>query len=222
MLYNYILEIQQEGLYTNFSRDNPHLEIHLWCNYQHDILEIRGEEDILKKAKSKLQNSLGNILKIYPESSTNQLILKRCRCAESSLSQILDRYDCLELPPVRYFYGRLIINLIVTSESPTMIVEDLQNENPDLKVKVLKLAPIKKLDNPYPLYLPLDNLKQGITKRQLEALTVALNRGYYEIPREAYLETLAREMSIKRRTYEDHLRRAEKKIMDFIIPTLML
>lgn len=222
MLYNYILEIQQEGLYTNFSRDNPHLEIHLWCNYQHDILEIRGEEDILKKAKSKLQNSLGNILKIYPESSTNQLILKRCRCAESSLSQILDRYDCLELPPVRYFYGRLIINLIVTSESPTMIVEDLQNENPDLKVKVLKLAPIKKLDNPYPLYLPLDNLKQSITKRQLEAITVALNRGYYEIPREAILETLALEMSIKRRTYEDHLRRAEKKIMDFIIPTLML
>jgi len=222
MLYNYILEIQQEGLYTNFSRDNPRLEIHLWCNYQHDILEIRGEEDILKKAKSKLQNSLGNILKIYPESSTNQLILKRCRCAESSLSQILDRYDCLELPPVRYFYGRLIINLIVTSESPGMIVEDLQSENPNLKVKVLKLAPIKKLDNPYPLYLPLDNLKQGITKRQLEALTVALNRGYYEIPREAILETLAREMSIRRRTYEDHLRRAEKKIMDFIIPTLML
>ncbi|MFX0184246.1 MAG: helix-turn-helix domain-containing protein [Candidatus Hodarchaeota archaeon] len=177
---------------------------------------------MLKNAKSKLQNSLGNILKVYPESSTNQLILKRCRCAESSLSQILDRYDCLELPPVRYLYGRLIINLIVTSESPIKIVEDLQNEDPDVKVKVLKLAPIKKLDNPYPLYLPLDNLKQQITKRQLEALTIASNRGYYEIPRGAFLETLAHEMSIKRRTYEDHLRRAEKKIMDFIIPTLML
>ncbi|MHA1976215.1 MAG: helix-turn-helix domain-containing protein [Candidatus Hodarchaeales archaeon] len=222
MLYNYLLEIQVLGLYTNFSRENPQLEILLWCNYNNDILEVRGEEKDLKIAQSELQTSLGNILKIYPESSSMQLILKRCRCSDSSISQILERYDCLELPPVRYFNGSMILNLIITSESSKLIVEDIENEIPNAKVRVLKLAPIKKLENPYPLYLPLDELKQIITPRQLEAVTVALNRGYYKIPKQNYLEALAEDMSIKRRTYEDHLRKAENKIMEYVIPALML
>ncbi|UCG00347.1 MAG: helix-turn-helix domain-containing protein [Candidatus Heimdallarchaeota archaeon] len=114
------------------------------------------------------------------------------------------------------------MNLLVTSESTNRIVKDIRSEIRDVKIKVLKLAPIKKLDTPYPLYLPLDKLKQNITKRQMEALTVALNNGYYEIPRQVFLRTLAEEMNIKRKTYEDHLRKAEKSIMDFIIPVLML
>ncbi|MHA1970098.1 MAG: helix-turn-helix domain-containing protein [Candidatus Hodarchaeales archaeon] len=222
MLYNYLLELQTDDLYANFSRNHPYLEIYLWCNYQHDILEIRGEKITLENAKLELQNALGPILEIYPENTNTQFLLKKCRCAESSVSQILERYDCLELPPVKYFHGREILNLVITSESTRLIERDIKKENPKTKVKVLKLAPLKKIDNPYPLYLPLDSLKRSITRRQLEALTVALNRGYYEIPRKTLLRTLANEMSIKRRTYEDHLRKAEKKIMDMIIPALML
>lgn len=222
MLYNYLIELQTDDLYSNFSRNHPHLEIRLWCNYQNDILEIRGEEKALESAKSELQNTLKPILEIYPENTKTQFILKLCRCAESPVSQILEKYDCLELPPVKYLRGREILNLVITSESTKLIVQDIRKENPKAIVKVLKLAPLKKLDNPYPLYLPLDNLTQLITRRQLEAITVALNHGYYEIPRRAYLETLAKEMSIKRRTYEDHLRKAEKKIMDMIVPALML
>jgi predicted DNA binding protein len=222
MLYNYLIELQNDCLYSNFSRKHPHLEIFLWCNYQHDILEIRGENNALENAKSELQDALGPILKIYPENTNTQFILKLCRCAETSVSQILEKYDCLELPPVKYFQGREILNLVITSESSRLIERDIKKEHPKTRVKVLKLAPLKKIDNPYPLYLPLDSLKRIITHRQLEALTVALNRGYYEIPRMAFLETLAKEMSIKRRTYEDHLRKAEKKIMDLIIPALIL
>ncbi|MHA1947294.1 MAG: helix-turn-helix domain-containing protein [Candidatus Hodarchaeales archaeon] len=222
MLYNYIIELQTDDLYSNFSQKHPHLEFLLWCNYQHDILEIRGEKVNIENAKSEFQNALGPILEIYPENTNTQFILKLCKCAESSVSKILEKYDCLELPPVKYFQGREILNLVITSESTRLIERDIKKENPNTRVKVLKLAPLKKLDNPYPLYLPLDSLKRHITRRQLEALTVALNRGYYEIPRMAFLETLAKEMSIKRRTFEDHLRKAEKKIMDSIIPALML
>lgn len=235
MLYNYLLEIQiprnsspneiktqNNGNYLSFSRKYPSLEVVLWCNYQHDILEIKGGEAELEEAQSDIRSTLGKIVKIFPESSRTQLILKRCRCGESSLSQILAKYECLELPPVNFFSGRMVLNLIVTSECTNLIVQDIREKHPDTEVNVLRLAPINKLENPYPLYLPLDDLRQLITRRQLEAITLAHNRGYYEIPRDIILETLARDMGIKRRTFEDHLRKAEKKIIDLLIPSLML
>jgi predicted DNA binding protein len=83
-------------------------------------------------------------------------------------------------------------------------------------------APLKKIDGSYPLYLPLDDLKQGLTSRQLKVLTLAFSSGYYELPRKIYLENLAKVMSIHRRTFEEHLRKAEKKIMNYLIPSLLL
>jgi predicted DNA binding protein len=87
---------------------------------------------------------------------------------------------------------------------------------------VLKFAPLKTIDVLNPLYLSLNDLKQGLTSKKLKALTLAFNSGYYELPRKIYLENLAKEMNIHRRTFEEHLRKAEKKIMVYIIPSLML
>jgi len=114
------------------------------------------------------------------------------------------------------------VNLLVTPEDAGLILEDIRREDPDAKVNVLKLVPLKGTDNPYPLYLPLDDLKASFTDKQLEALTHAFKKGYYELPRMVFLENLAKEMKIHRRTYEEHLRKAEKKIMSYLIPSLML
>ncbi|MFX0092279.1 MAG: helix-turn-helix domain-containing protein, partial [Candidatus Hodarchaeota archaeon] len=60
------------------------------------------------------------------------------------------------------------------------------------------------------------------TSKQQEALTLAFQEGYYELPRKIILESLAKEMNVGRRTFEEHLRKAERKIMAFLIPILKI
>ncbi|MFQ6123959.1 MAG: helix-turn-helix domain-containing protein [Candidatus Heimdallarchaeota archaeon] len=217
-----MLEIQHECPFSNFSRNHPQVEIQQWCNHQHDILELKGEPTVLERAITDLETELGTVLRIFPEHNQVQLIMKRCKCIELPLTSIIDRYDCLQLPPVRYVAGREIINLLVTPEDAGLILDNIRKEDPASKVKVLQLAPLKNSFNPYPLFLPLDGLKNSLTAKQLQVLTKAYNKGYYELPRKVFLETLAGDMNIHRRTYEEHLRKAEKKIMSFLIPSLIL
>ena len=222
MLYNFMLEIQHDCPFSQFSKNHPQVEIRMWCNNQHEILELRGDSSALENAITDLEEELGTILRIFPEHNHVQLVFQLCKCNEFPLDSIFDRYDCLELPPVRFISGREILNLLVTPEDAGLILDDIRKEDPDTRVKVLKLAPLKNSFNPYPLYLPLDDLKNSFTKKQLQALTKAYNKGYYELPRKVILETLAKEVKVKRKTFEEHLRKAEKKIMSFLIPSLIL
>ncbi|MFX0116246.1 MAG: helix-turn-helix domain-containing protein [Candidatus Hodarchaeota archaeon] len=223
MLYSYVIEIEHKCPFSEFSRSHPEIEIQLWCNNgQHDILELKGENTALERAVIDLEKELGTITRIFPERNQVQIVFNICKCNEFPLNPIFDRYDCLELPPVRYFAGREIMNLLVTAEDAGLILEDIRRDDSTARVKVLKLAPLKKAYKPNPLFLPLDDLRKNLTVKQQQALSSAFNKGYYELPRRVFLEVLAKEAKIHRRTFEEHLRKAEKKIMTALIPSLSL
>jgi predicted DNA binding protein len=65
-------------------------------------------------------------------------------------------------------------------------------------------------------------LLSSIPPRQRELLNLALERGYFAIPREVTLEELADEMEITKTTASNHLRKAEQKVMTFLIRYLDL
>lgn len=52
-----------------------------------------------------------------------------------------------------------------------------------------------------------------LTRKQMDAISLAYSRGYYEIPRESEIEQLSQELGIKRVAMQERLRRAEKKII---------
>jgi len=58
---------------------------------------------------------------------------------------------------------------------------------------------------------PASQLFEDITDRQLAALQLALESGYYEQPRKTSLRDLADQTAVARSTYEEHLRKAENK-----------
>lgn len=53
----------------------------------------------------------------------------------------------------------------------------------------------------------------NLTKKQKQALELAVTKGYYEYPRRIDLISLAKLMNISYSTYQAHLRKAEKKII---------
>ncbi|MFA5077014.1 MAG: helix-turn-helix domain-containing protein [Candidatus Micrarchaeia archaeon] len=78
-------------------------------------------------------------------------------------------------------------------------------------VKVLKVGEFKSGS--------LSNLP-SLTDKQIEALKAALISDYYSWPRGSTLEKLAKTVKISRRSVQERLRRAESKLMPFVIREL--
>lgn len=54
-----------------------------------------------------------------------------------------------------------------------------------------------------------------LTDKQKNAFDLAYKNGYYDVPRSSDLITLSKKMKLSLATFQVHLRKAEKKIMDF-------
>lgn len=68
----------------------------------------------------------------------------------------------------------------------------------------------------------IGTLLKQLTGKQIDALTGAYDNGYYAFPRGVSTESIATSMGISRPTYEEHLRKAENKVMDSVVPQLKL
>lgn len=64
------------------------------------------------------------------------------------------------------------------------------------------------------IFLP--HITPDITDKQLQAIKLAIKRGYYKFPKQTDLRNLAREMKISKETFFEHLAKAESKILPFL------
>jgi predicted DNA binding protein len=58
-----------------------------------------------------------------------------------------------------------------------------------------------------------------LTERQQEVLAVAIEKGYYEIPRQATNEEIAADMDCSTSTVGEHLRKIESRIISEVGPS---
>ena len=64
------------------------------------------------------------------------------------------------------------------------------------------------------IFLP--QIYPKLAPKQKEAIELAVKEGYYEFPRKIDLERLAGISKVRRQTYQENLRRAEKKLVPFL------
>ncbi len=83
-----------------------------------------------------------------------------------------------------------------------------------LKGKLLKLKE-EKISN-----ISITRLLPELTKKQKNALGIAINNGYYDYPKKINMEKLAEIMGISYSTYQAHLKKAEGKIIPSVYKEL--
>ena len=86
--------------------------------------------------------------------------------------------------------------------------------------KVLKV-PVFKIEIKYIKQTKLSDLffpkvSPQLAPKQKEALELAVKQGYYQFPRKIKLEELAKLSKVKRQTFQENLRRAERKLIPFL------
>jgi predicted DNA binding protein len=72
------------------------------------------------------------------------------------------------------------------------------------------------------LTLTADALFSGLTEKQIDALLTAYRNGYYMLPRKADVQTIASKERVPRTTFQEHLKKAENKLVAALAPYIQL
>jgi predicted DNA binding protein len=70
--------------------------------------------------------------------------------------------------------------------------------------------------------ITLNSLVSKLTDKQMDAVIAAYNNGYYQTPREIRVDGIAKRLEVPRTTLQEHLNKAENKLISSIVPQIQL
>lgn len=215
-MYEVTFRIEDTGSYAGATAGtDAHIE--LWCNDHCDLLYVTAEAATETLAQVRDLVGVRDMLR-----TDDELVVVTGDCLKAqqagNVETYLERHDCLLLPPIRYADGAKFCRLLALDATAiTACYRDLLDDGFTVDVERKREATTVTQDSPL---LALDDVLPTLTDRQREVFSVAFDAGYYEIPRETTTAEIAAQIGVERRTAEEHLRRAENKLVEALAPYL--
>ncbi|SFB91756.1 hypothetical protein SAMN05444422_10321 [Halobiforma haloterrestris] len=210
-LYEASFRVKHECPYREISERHPDLTIREWYLSDCQVLEITSSETPTDELLEEI-DALGTVLHESVDDSGLHVVTQACLCSlEESIIDRFEEYNCLYQPPTIHRHGWEHYTVIAFDEGDVRAL--LRDLEADRDIDVLSKTAVAEQAIPHSMLAPVDQLFEDLTDRQLAALRLALESGYYEQPRKASLRELAERTSVARSTYEEHLRKAENKLL---------
>ncbi|WP_327054045.1 helix-turn-helix domain-containing protein [Halomicrococcus gelatinilyticus] len=210
-LYEASFRVKHECPYREISEHYPDLTIREWYLSDCQVVEITAPGSPTDELLDQI-DQLGTILHRSVDDSGLHVVTQSCLCSlEDSIIDRFEEYNCLYQPPTVHRQGWEHYTVIAFDEDDVRkLLHDLET---DRDVEVLSKTTITEQQIPHSMLAPVDQLFEDVTERQMAALRLALESGYYEQPRKTSLRELAEMTAVARSTYEEHLRKAENKLL---------
>jgi predicted DNA binding protein len=225
-----VFKIKHEGCpYGAISSRHPRMLMSLWCNSIMDVYDIKGESGelptILKELRHLVRRSYAQVKSETIDESSGRITVvassKVMRVAnDSSVAVRIKRNHCLHVQPITY-KGDWEYYRILSVEDGEMkgLFRDLKSLG---ETEIVLNKNVDGLMGRDIFTNSLTGLLADLTGKQLAALIDALEDGYYKVPRNVTVAKLAKAKGIPRTTYEEHLHKAESKVLRHIAPLLRL
>lgn len=141
--------------------------------------------------------------------TTNAIIL-RGRHPGSGVLSAIDAHGCTVLWPAFFRDGRERYRLIAPDRAH---LDDLLKE-----LRVLGETRLERVvdlcEQAIEPRVSVTELTSDLTRKQLAVLRRAIDQGYYGSPRRTSSEALARSFGLSRSTFDEHLRKAESRVLE--------
>lgn len=203
--------ISGTDIYERTTAEAP-VDVELWCNDHCDLLHIEGDDAV--EALAPVREAVG-LREFVVVDGGEEVVAITAACLREHEAGLVEDYveanDCLLLPPLRYRGGDEIVRVLALDPgSLTRCYRDMVTDG--LSVTVDSKRAVETVSERTPVMTVHDALPE-LTARQRTVIRTAIDAGYYEIPRQVTTEELAERVGLARRTTEEHLRRAEKKLV---------
>ena len=198
----------------------PSLKIWMWCNYVQDVYEFVSDDPKELRGAVEEFRDIYQVLDETEISSNVRMITQNCVCSkETTVHDNIQELEILNLMPIFYSRGHEYYRLIAFKhEALTELFDRLMEL--EFKIEVLEKAPFNGMISEN--LITLNSLVGRLTEKQVDAITAAYNNGYYQTPRRVNVKTIAKRVRVPRTTLQEHLNKAENKLISLIIPQLQL
>ncbi|MFB6169991.1 MAG: helix-turn-helix domain-containing protein [Haloarculaceae archaeon] len=210
-LYEASIRVRHECPYRDISERHPDLTIREWPLSDCQVLEITSETAPTDELLDDVDR-LGTVLHESADDGGYHVVTRSCLCSlEASIVDRFEAHNCLYQSPTIYRHGWEHYTVVAFDEDDVRAL--LGELRSDREIELLSKTSIAETQVPHSMLAPANQLFEDLTDRQLAALQLALESGYYEQPRRTSLRDLADRTAVARSTYEEHLRKAENKLL---------
>jgi len=221
-MFDVSLKLDHSLPFSNLSKLFPAVSIQRWCNLQVDILEFQApkEEDAqkLEPALRKMVKGMGaRMIRFNRYSPKNLEAVVGCKCfTDNSTVAMIEWAGCVPVMPVNYRGGLDFCRLLAFTKGTLDDAISVLSKKSNLEVESKSVIPRESARGA--ITVPVDEFLGTLTRKQLAAFIAAMQMGYYGMPKGATIEEIASRQGMKRSTYEEHLRKAELKILQAVRP----
>jgi len=222
-LYEVVLQATSNDDFSDLTRRFPSSRIFTWCNREHDVMEVIVENpDEYPLVVNEVHRT--EIRGIVVESSDNArfcLIVHKCNCMrKDTMVKHIGKLNLLNIFPSitenGWTYNRLIA---FRHEDFEELLRRLEKWG--WHYNILHKAAFNGFiaSSMAPIF---DTLFSGLTEKQIDAMLTAYRYGYYNLPRGADVQTIAAKEQVARTTFQEHLKKAENKLVATLVPYIQL
>jgi predicted DNA binding protein len=226
-MFEVVFGVQHDCPYTRFTVKHPEVRMTEWCNNRIHVMEVDVPDiETFTRIEPDLNELLlwkgGRVLKKNFLAGNLQLIVKSCRCSKirPSVTEIVERNSCLSIPPEVYYGGWEEYRVLGFRENDYKKMFQELEQVGQVRIVQKRIASEKSIRDTF--MVSLNRVFSQLTEKQVDSLIAALEAGYYQIPKKVTTTEIADRHKVPRTTYEEHLRKAESKVLQAIAPYVRL
>lgn len=197
-----------------------------WCGRENDVLEIKPSDlrpsEIGQGVNGLLRDLGANVARNERVGPKGRLIVLKHACSTTTqnVNALVEEHNCVEVQPTLYKGGLEWYRILAFNNKDLVGLITALSKGADVNMTSKRtLTDGWARDT---ITMSIRGLLGKLTDKQLTALMEAMKAGYYETPRKVRTLDISRRVKSPRTTYETHLRKAERKVMNALLPYIEL
>lgn len=218
-LWEISFRTQYDYPFIRMSQRYQGLPISMWCIFNRELLQVPTLDEAVLGGIERDIRKAGRVIDKWVEAQEARIFMLRCTCGDhDSPWNVWEKLDFVDAPPAVYKDGWGYFRVIGFDETKTRdLFREMNSRGPTelIRKRELTLSVL-------PSSVWVNSLFADLTGKQIDSVLKAHRYGYYTSPRQITTENIAKGLGLSRSTYEEHLRKAENRIMGALIPYLQL
>lgn len=213
-------KIRHNCRWAEHSSRNPLVGIHRWRISNHEIIEVFSRDGTENPDGLESAHSLDGVIDHVRDDYHSHLISRLIPCGvDTIIDDSSSRLDILHIAPVSY-YGGWEYHRVLAFRHRAIAKLIVEFRECGYMPSILRKVKFSGFSAAGSMTVRTEVLFEELTDLQTDAVLTAHSHGYYRIPRSAGVKTIADSLGVKRTTFQEHLRKAENKIMQALVPHL--